>query len=72
MVLVSGDYRNYTGDVNQDDVVDLSDVAIIDNDAFNFATGYIVSDLNYDLLADITDLTFADNNAFAFVQVEKP
>lgn len=72
MVLVSGDYRNYTGDVNQDEVVDLADVAIIDNDAFNFATGYILSDLNYDLLTDLTDLTYADNNAFGFVQVAKP
>ncbi|MBK9333045.1 MAG: hypothetical protein IPM96_11725 [Ignavibacteria bacterium] len=72
MVLVSGDYRNYTGDVNQDDVVDLSDVAVIDNDAFSFSTGYIVSDLNYDLLVDIADLTYADNNAFGFVQVLKP
>ncbi|MBK8982733.1 MAG: hypothetical protein IPM38_10545 [Ignavibacteria bacterium] len=72
MVLVSGDYRNYTGDVNQDDVVDLSDVAIIDNDAFNFATGYIVSDLNYDLWQILLISYFADNNAFGFVQVEKP
>lgn len=35
----------YSGDVNQDGTVDASDVSIIDNDAANFAGGYIVTDL---------------------------
>lgn len=62
----------YSGDVNQDGVVDLADVSLIDNDAFNFAGGYIATDLNGDGLADISDLLVADNNAFNFVSVMRP
>jgi len=57
----------YNGDINQDGVVDGSDAAVIDNDAFNFATGYVVTDLNGDEVVDGNDATIADNNAFNFV-----
>ena len=31
----------YSGDVNQDGTIDLTDGSLIDNDAFNFASGYL-------------------------------
>lgn len=62
----------YTGDANQDGVVDGSDAGLIDNDAFNFASGYIATDLNYDNIVDATDAAYADNNAFNFVGVIRP
>ncbi|MDQ3019531.1 MAG: S8 family serine peptidase [Bacteroidota bacterium] len=62
----------YTGDVNQDGSVDISDLAMIDNDAGNFASGYIDTDLNGDNFADIADLSLADNNAANFVTVMRP
>jgi len=34
----------YSGDVNQGGVVDGTDAALIDNYAFNFVTGYLVTD----------------------------
>ncbi|HRB00138.1 MAG TPA: hypothetical protein PK294_06855 [Ignavibacteria bacterium] len=71
-VLVSGEYSIYTGDVNQDEVVDVTDLGLIDNDASNFVTGYVVTDLNYDNVVDVTDASFADNNAAGFVSVSKP
>jgi hypothetical protein len=72
MVLVGGKFSFYTGDVNQDGTVDLADDAIIDNDAFNFVTGYVNSDLNYDNIVDLTDASFADNNTYNFVSVIRP
>ncbi|MFZ1321910.1 MAG: hypothetical protein WAT71_10170 [Ignavibacteria bacterium] len=60
-------YAIYSGDVTQDGTVDLTDVSLIDNDAFNFETGYLVTDINGDLVIDVADAVFADNNAFNFV-----
>lgn len=57
----------YSGDVNQDGTVDLSDGSLIDNDAFNFAGGYLPTDVNGDEVSDLADAVFADNNGFNFV-----
>ena len=57
----------YSGDVNQDGTIDLSDGSLIDNDAFNFASGYLPTDVNGDQVTDLADAVFADNNAFNFV-----
>ncbi|MBK6876596.1 MAG: right-handed parallel beta-helix repeat-containing protein [Ignavibacteria bacterium] len=72
MKLVSGTARIYAGDVNQDDVIDGSDVLLIDNDAFNFVFGYTDTDLNCDGGVDGTDQLIADNNTFAVITVSKP
>ncbi|MBX7041258.1 MAG: hypothetical protein K1X85_00015 [Ignavibacteria bacterium] len=72
MVLVGGKYSFYTGEVNNDGFVDAGDISLIDNDAFNFVTGYVNTDLNGDSSVDGTDLAFADNNAFNFVGVVRP
>lgn len=60
-------FGTYSGDVTQDGTVDASDLGLIDNDAFTFASGYIPTDLNGDSFADATDYSLADNNAFNFV-----
>ncbi|MEO8210372.1 MAG: CHRD domain-containing protein [bacterium] len=62
----------YSGDVNQDGTVDILDLSLIDNDVYNFASGYVNSDLNGDDLTDLTDYTLGDNNAFDYVSVIKP
>ncbi len=62
----------YSGDVNQDGAVDLTDGSLIDNDSYNFVSGYVNTDLNGDGLVDLTDYTFADNNGFNFVSVVRP
>lgn len=72
VVNVGGKWSFYSGDVNQDGVVDLSDVGQIDNDAFNFATGYLPTDLDCNDVVDISDLAFADNNAFNFISEVTP
>jgi FG-GAP repeat len=65
-------YALYSGDVNQDGIVDLSDNELIDNDANNFLSGYVRTDLTGDNFVDLADLTIADNNAFNFVSVIRP
>ena len=62
----------FSGDVNQDEFVDLSDITIVFNDANNCVSGYVASDLTGDEFVDLTDLTIAFNNANAFVGVVKP
>ncbi|MDQ3019048.1 MAG: DUF1929 domain-containing protein [Bacteroidota bacterium] len=65
-------YAIYSGDVNQDEIIDVSDAGTIDNDAFNFVTGYIKTDLTGDELVDVSDEAIVDNNVFTFVGVIKP
>lgn len=62
----------YSGDVNQDEVIDGSDVLLIGNDAFNYQTGYVATDLNGDESVDGSDQSIAENNAYNYVAVVKP
>ncbi len=66
-VLKGGKYCIYTGDINQDGTVDGYDLSVIDNEAFIFTGGYVVTDLNGDGFTDATDAALADNNAFNYV-----
>jgi hypothetical protein len=65
-------YAFYAGDVNQDYAVDGSDLAMIDNDAYIFVSGYLASDLNGDYFVDASDYALADNNAGSFIVREAP
>ena len=62
----------YSGDVNQDGTIDLTDGSLIDNDALSFASGYLPTDVNGDDVTDITDAVLADNNGFNFVSKITP
>lgn len=65
-------YAMFSGDVNQDKTIDGTDVGRVDNDAFNFVTGYVVTDLTGDSFVDGTDFAMADNNAANFVAAVEP
>ncbi|MBK6876839.1 MAG: hypothetical protein IPG99_10420 [Ignavibacteria bacterium] len=65
-------YGMYQGDVNRDKIIDGTDVGLIDNDASNFVTGYVVTDLNGDNFVDGTDFLVADNNASDFIIAAEP
>jgi len=71
-VLKCGKACMYSGDVNQDGIVDGTDLSLIDNDAANFVQGYVPTDLNCDGIVDGSDASIADNNAFNFVQKITP
>ncbi|MFZ1320716.1 MAG: hypothetical protein WAT71_04095 [Ignavibacteria bacterium] len=57
----------WSGDVNQDGFIDVTDGGLIDNDAANFTTGYVPTDVNGDDIVDVEDAVFADNNGLNFV-----
>ena len=72
LILKSGKYCDYSGDVNQDGFVNLADVLLIFNASSVFSSGYIVADVNGDGIADLTDITIAYNNSTNFVHKVTP
>lgn len=71
-VLKGSKYCVYSGDINQDGLVDVFDMSQADNDAFNSTGGYVQSDVNGDFFVDLSDLAIVDNNAFNIVEVKRP
>lgn len=64
--LKSTKYCIYSGDQNQDGVVDLDDLVNVSNDANIFLAGYNNSDLNGDLVVELSDVLFCSNNSSKF------
>ena len=62
----------FSGDVNQDALVDLNDLLLVYNAASSFSAGYIITDLTGDYLADLNDLILTYNNSTGFVNVVDP
>ncbi|MBK8553116.1 MAG: hypothetical protein IPL53_19475 [Ignavibacteria bacterium] len=62
----------YSGDVNHDRVIDLTDLILVYNDVKNFNSGYINSDINGDNITDLSDLLITYNNSVNFVSVIRP
>jgi hypothetical protein len=72
MVFVGSVWCIYSGDVNQDGFIDFSDLGLIDNDSYNYVTGYVITDLNGDEFIDFSDLGMCDNNAYNYIGCVKP
>lgn len=62
----------FSGDVNNDGIVDLTDAINVYNDGLAGLTGYIITDLNGDNVVDLSDLLICFNNVGKFVIVVKP
>ncbi|MEO8446021.1 MAG: YCF48-related protein [bacterium] len=62
----------YSGNPNQDDIIDAADLILINNDVINFESGYIVTDVNGDNFADASDVVICYNNSINFVGVVLP
>ncbi|MFZ1321638.1 MAG: aryl-sulfate sulfotransferase [Ignavibacteria bacterium] len=62
----------YSGDVNQDGTIDISDLSEIDNDVLSFNKGYINSDVTGDMFTDVSDVAIAENNAIKFISSVTP
>jgi hypothetical protein len=62
----------YGGDVDQDGSIDATDLSMIDNDSYTFATGYKKTDVNGDGFVDASDAAITDNNATNFVSAVTP
>lgn len=72
MILSGSKYCIYSGDINRDEAVDVSDIIRAYNEAQNFLQGYVAEDLNGDEIVDLSDINIAFNNAQNFVVVIKP
>jgi len=72
MIDVGGVFAFFSGDINQDDVIDGSDAIDLDLDVFNSEFGVRVTDLNGDGSVDGSDVTFFENNQFNSVFAHYP
>lgn len=63
LALSGNRYCIYTGDINQDGTVDVTDISMTANDAAESMSGYLLSDLNGDNYADASDISLVANNA---------
>lgn len=62
----------FSGDVNQDGIIDLNDLVLIDDDIFNSASGYKVTDVNGDLVIDFLDLQITNANCTNYIMKIDP
>lgn len=62
----------YSGDVNQDGFIDLSDNSLVYNDLINFTSGYKNTDVNGDNMTDLNDLTLTYSNSISLISVIRP
>jgi len=61
-------YCIYSGDINQDGIVDASDLSDVDNDSYAGLSGrYLRSDVNGDGFVDASDVTIVDNNRLVVI-----
>jgi hypothetical protein len=68
MVEVStGVWGFYSGDVNQDELIEATDYSIIENDVINFGFGYLATDLTGDGLVEAADYGLIENNVPLFI-----
>lgn len=65
-------YAIYSGEISQDEVIDITDVSAIENDAMNYVYGNVITDINGDGFVDVTDVVFADYGAANFVMSVTP
>lgn len=71
-LMVDNGYAIFGGDVNQDGAVDTSDMTDVDNDAANYAAGYLPSDVDGNGGTDTSDMTIVDNNSTLYVGAVTP
>jgi len=62
-----GVFAIYTGDINQDGNIDITDTPLLEADISNFAYGYLATDLNGDGNVDISDQPVLEENIAKFI-----
>jgi len=65
-------YLIYGGDVNQDGIVDTSDMNSVDNGSTAILIGYNAADVNGDGIVDTSDMNIVDNNSTAIRFTQTP
>ena len=72
MMQIGSKWCIYSGDVNQDGYVNLGDLNLVNNDAYNHVTGSVVTDLNGDLFTNLADLNIVNNNSYNHITAHTP
>lgn len=73
LILKGGKYCIYSGDVDQNGVIELADYSAVDNDAFNVTEGLrIPADFSGDNIVDLHDMQVIDNNVRNYIRVISP
>lgn len=73
LILVGNNkYSIYSGDIDQDGNITLTDVLLVFHAAGLFTTGDVVEDLNGDLAVTLSDVVIATNNSNLFVTKQAP
>jgi len=65
-------FAMYSGDVNQDGIIDATDVSAIENDAATGLSGYVNTDITGDDFVDASDLSLVETNAYNSVSLMRP
>ncbi len=66
-------YCLFSGDINQDGIIDASDLSLADNDSYIGVTGrFVSSDVTGDNIVDAADVSLVDNNSNDMVSVSRP
>lgn len=72
MVLQGSRYCIYSGNVNNDQIIDSDDLTLVDNDILNYSGGAALTNLNGDGIVDIVDMAIVDRNAANLILTEWP
>ena len=60
--VATGVWAFWSGDVNQDELVEATDYTTVENDAVGFVSGYFPSDLTGDAITEAADYSLIENN----------
>ena len=72
IMLETGVYGFYSGDINQDGFIESSDFAPLTNSSDNFDEGYQATDLNGDGFVESADFPYLVNNSDNFIESIHP
>ncbi len=67
-----GRFALYSGDIDQNGIIDQNDEVSIENASLMFSYGYLINDINGDFLVESTDYNLVENNASLLIAVARP
>lgn len=67
ILIAPGIYALYSGDLNQDENMDLLDMSLLETEINNFGFGYLAPDINGDGNVDLLDSPIAETNINGFI-----
>jgi hypothetical protein len=72
VLVETGKWGMYSGDVNSDENIDLIDMSLIEDDVSNFLYGFLPTDINGDGNVDLIDMYYPELNTSSFIYSTHP